>query len=79
MTRFYFHMRTGDHVEPDTAGTELPSLAAAQVEALQSAREILADAIKAANDPIDEFVITDESGQELATVSLRDALPKDLC
>jgi hypothetical protein len=79
MARFYFHMRTGDHVEADPDGTELPSLAAAEKEALHSAREILADAIKASTDPIDGFVIADESGRELATVPLKDALPKGLC
>jgi hypothetical protein len=46
MARFYFHMRTGNHVERDTDGTEMPNLEAARTEALQSAREILADAIK---------------------------------
>ncbi len=79
MTRFYFHMRMGDHIELDTDGTELPSFAAAQDEALQSAREILADAIKGSSDPIDGFVIADENGQELASIPLRDALPKDIC
>ena len=79
MARFYFHMRTGDYVEPDPDGTELPSLAAAKTEALQSAREILANAIMASSDPIDGFVIADESGRELATVALKDALPKGFC
>jgi hypothetical protein len=79
MALFYFHIRTADHVEIDSEGTELPDLPAAKVEALQSAREILADAIKASHQPVDAIVIADDSGRELETVSLKDALPKGLC
>jgi hypothetical protein len=80
MARFYFHMRTGERVDRDTDGAEMPNLEAARAEALQSAREILADAIKAAkSDLLDCLVIADEEGQELATVSLKDALPKGWC
>jgi hypothetical protein len=80
MARFYFHMRTGDHVERDADGAEMPNLEAARTEALQSAREILADAIKASKShALDCFVIADQKGRELATVSLKDALPKGLC
>jgi hypothetical protein len=80
MTRFYFHMRTGERVDRDTDGAEMPNLEAARAEALQSAREILAEAIKAAkSDLLDCLVIADEEGQELATVSLKDALPKGWC
>jgi hypothetical protein len=77
MARFYFHMRTGDRIERDTEGAELPNLEAARTEALLSAREILADAIKAPRQPklMDCFVIADEKGRELATVSLKEAMP----
>ena len=79
MARFYFNVRMDNNVEPDPEGVDLPSLEAARDEALHSAREILANAIKASSHPIDGFVITDESGRELETVSLKDALPKGLC
>jgi hypothetical protein len=80
MARFYFHMRTGERVDRDTDGAEMPNLEAARAEALQSAREILAEAIKAAkSDLLDCLVIADEEGQELATVSLKDALSKGWC
>jgi hypothetical protein len=80
MARFYFHMRTGERVDRDTDGAEMPNLEAARAEALQSAREILADAIKGAkSDLLDCLVIADEKGRELATVSLKDALPKGWC
>jgi hypothetical protein len=80
MARFYFHMRKQGRVALDEEGTDLPELAAARDEAIQSAREILANAMK---DPepnlFDCFVVADEKGDELAIVSLRDALPKGLC
>jgi hypothetical protein len=79
MARFYFHVRTGDHFGRDPEGCDLPDLAAARNEALQSAREIPSGAIKQFEpDLFDCFVIADESGRELATVSLKEALPKDL-
>jgi hypothetical protein len=79
MARFYFHMRTGDHDELDDEGCELCDLAAARKEAFLSAREILSDAIEADGSVFDCFIIADEDGRELETVSLKDALPKGLC
>jgi hypothetical protein len=77
MARYYLHMRSGDRIESDLEGSELSDLNAARNEALQSAREILAEAIISPNpDLFDSFVIADESGRELETVALRDALPK---
>ena len=48
MTRFYFHVRRGENIATDTEGTECADVGAAREQALISAREILADAIKAA-------------------------------
>jgi hypothetical protein len=80
MARFYFHIRRHDHIEPDPEGCDLPDLAAARNEALQSAREILSSAIRGPGPRLfDCFVIADEAGRELATVSLKEALPKGLC
>ena len=80
MARFYFHIRKLGHIEPDPEGCDLPDLAAARNEALQSAREILSSAIRGPDPRLfDCFVIADEEGRELATVSLKEALPKGLC
>jgi hypothetical protein len=80
MARFYFHIREHDHIKPDPEGCDLPDLAAARNEALQSAREILSSAIRGPDPHLfDCFVIADEAGRELATVSLKEALPKGLC
>jgi hypothetical protein len=79
MARFYFHIRRHGHIEPDPEGCDLPDLAAAQNEALESAREILSSVIRKPDpDLFDCFVIADEDGRELATVSLKEVLPKGL-
>lgn len=80
MARFYFHMRRGAQIEQDTDGSEFADLSAARSEAYQSAREIVADAIRSSRTNLfDCFIIADESGRELETVPLRDTLPKGLC
>jgi uncharacterized protein DUF6894 len=77
MSRFYFHLHVGGHVVPDNEGTDLPGLSAAKHEAMQSAREILADAIKSGKPEIAEaFVITDEAGRALAVVPFLAVLPR---
>ena len=79
MARFYFHIRKHDHIEPDPEGCDLPDLAAGRNEALQSAREILSSVIREPDPHLfDCYVIADEDGRELATVSLKEALPKGL-
>ena len=69
MSRFYFHLQAGGQVVLDDEGIDLPDLSAAQREAMQSARELLADAIKSGKPEVAEaFVITDEVGRALAVV-----------
>ena len=77
MSRFYFHLQAGGQVVPDDEGTDLPDLSSPKREAMQSAREMLADAIKSGKPEVAEaFVITDEVGRALAVVPLLAALPK---
>ena len=79
MARFYFHVRTGDDLTEDPDGVELPDLAAAREEALRSAKDILAESIRSAKkDAPDCLIVADAKGRELATVPLRDVLPKNL-
>ena len=79
MARFYFHLNARDRVIPDEEGQDLPSLSAARCEALSSAREILANAIKEGRAAVpDALVIADEDGQVLNTVPLATVLPKAL-
>jgi hypothetical protein len=46
MTRYYFHIKDGADLIKDLEGTELPPAAEAKSQALKSARELWADAIK---------------------------------
>jgi hypothetical protein len=80
MARFYFHLRSADELAQDDEGLELPDLAAAREQAIASAREIVADAIKAGKTKtLRHFVIADENGREILTVPLKDVVPKHLC
>jgi hypothetical protein len=79
MARFYFHLRAGDELVPDEEGIDLPDFSAAQREAIEAARELLAEAIKEGRAEVPEaFVIADEEGRELAIVPLATVLPKPL-
>jgi len=77
--RYYFHFKSGDTVETDDEGIELADLSAAAREAELSAREILAEAIKARKPDVPEaVVITDDSGTEVYSFPMVALLPKTL-
>ena len=79
MARFYFHLQDGGELIPDPEGTELPDCDTARQEAFQSARELLANAIKAGKPKVPEaFVIADEAGRMLDVVPLAAVLPMTL-
>ncbi|XIA67951.1 DUF6894 family protein [Bradyrhizobium sp. TZ2] len=74
-----FHVRAGNEITPDDQGTDLPDLSAAKREALLSARELLAEAIKSGKQTVPEvFVIADDEGRTLDIVSLAAVLPRSL-
>jgi hypothetical protein len=77
MGRFYFHLKTGGELVSDDEGSELSGLNEAKHEALQGARELLAEAIKAGRPKVPEaLVIADEAGQTLHVLTLTEVLPK---
>jgi hypothetical protein len=77
MGRFYFHIMKGDELIPDDEGTELPDVAAATREALKSARELLAEAIKVGKPKVpDALVIADEAGRTVEVLPLAAVLPE---
>jgi hypothetical protein len=79
MARFYFHFQEGAHLIKDEEGIDLPSVAHAREEALQSAREICADAIKAGRDlRVDALVVAGEDGTQFTLVPITAVLPKRL-
>jgi hypothetical protein len=76
MPRFYLHMKSGAHPIKDEEGVDLPTPDHARAEALQSARELWADAIKAGRDlRADAFVIADEEGKQPIFVPVTEVLP----
>jgi hypothetical protein len=79
MARFYINFRNGNEIAKDDEGQDLPGLEEARAAALVSAREILADNVKAgAKNPLQAVIITDESGQEIMTIPAKEVLPDPL-
>jgi hypothetical protein len=80
MPRFYLHVKNGTEVHRDDEGVEFPDAAAARAEALECARELLANALRSRREIAPDCVIVaDAGGHELATVHLRAALPRNVC
>jgi len=75
MPRFFLHIRDGESLIPDEEGSDLPSLDAARQEALQGARDILAEKVRL-GEPLDgeTIEISDEGGHLLDVVRFRDAI-----
>jgi hypothetical protein len=75
MGHFYFHLRTAGQLIRDEEGQDLPNISAARREAVRSARELLAGAIRSGQtNTLDAFVIADETGRALDTISLASVL-----
>jgi hypothetical protein len=75
MPRYYFHLRN-HHETIDEEGCDFADEEAARKEALATARELLADAIRRGeNYPPEQIVIADATGREVATVNIKDVLP----
>ena len=75
MTKFYFNVRDGDNIATDEEGSEMPDIYYAENEAIQAAREIMAE--KVLNGEFingQSFEISDENGTVVATVPFRAAL-----
>jgi hypothetical protein len=77
VARYFFHIKDGADLIKDQEGTELPTAHAARLQALLSARELWADAIRSGK-PLgaDAVVIADEHGGTLTFVPMNEALPK---
>src|SRR5437763_2023601 len=74
MPKFFFRYRTGDQLAPDLEGTELRSRAAARKMAFESARELMADAIKAGRRPPDAVIVSGEDGRDIMTIPTSEVL-----
>ena len=79
MGRFYFHVVEGAELLTDVEGAHLTDALKAREMAMRSAREILADAVRAGKNRIPEaIVIADEQGRAIETVPLAAVLPEPL-
>ena len=79
MTRFYFHVRDkSDDISRDTEGQDLPDLAAARREAINTSREMLGERLLHGGSLNNRRIeISDDTGDVLAVVDVRDTLFQD--
>jgi hypothetical protein len=79
MARYYFNFKSGDTLDADEEGQDLPDVTAAAREAELAARQLLADAIKARKPNVPEaVVVTDEAGTEVYSLPFVAVLPNTL-
>jgi hypothetical protein len=78
MPTYYFHQQDGTGVTEDPEGSDLPDLPAACECAMQSARELLANAVRFNTAVVDRIFVVDEEGNELLTVSITEVLQATL-
>ena len=77
--QFYFHVFEGAELLTDVEGAHLRDALEARQMAIRSAREILADAIRAGTNWIPEAIaIADEQGHAIETVPFAIVLPEPL-
>ena len=77
MGRFYFHVVEGAELLTDVEGAHLRDALEARQMAIRAARELLADAIRGGKNRIPEaFVIADEQGRAIETISFAVVLPE---
>ena len=72
MPRYFFNVRQGASVVPDSEGSELSDLATAEFEARLTARDLALEYIKA-GCPVDgrEIEILDERGTLIESIKVR--------
>jgi hypothetical protein len=79
MPRYFLHIEDGGRWVEDPDGCELPDRKAAEAEALQAARNIVAEAILVGREPTGEaIIIADAQGRRLGSVQYTDVLPSKL-
>jgi hypothetical protein len=79
VARFYLHICCPDRSHKDDEGYEFPNAEAARKEAIKSAQELMAEALRfgRAMGRNCYFRIVDDSGQTVAEVPFADAIPPE--
>ncbi len=74
MPRYFFHVYD-DIIAHDEEGAELPNVAAARLNALVGARELIAEQVKRGYFVLSHWIdVVDEEGITVLTVTFRDAV-----
>lgn len=77
MPRFFFHIRDGESIE-DPDGMYLPDTRSARIEALRSARDIMAEDVRRGRLALSSWIeVTDENGEAIFAVPFAEAV--DIC
>jgi uncharacterized protein YaaQ len=76
MPRFHMNIRKGDELLVDWEGEDFPSLSEAHIEAVQSARELMAARMAAGKMPEAHvsFEIVDDSGKTVLVMPFEEAI-----
>ncbi|MDB5552412.1 MAG: hypothetical protein JWL86_2396 [Rhizobium sp.] len=75
MPRYFFHIRTADELILDPDGSDLPDLDAARCEAVQSARDLVANLLREGQILDGQaFEISDEADNVLERVTFRSVI-----
>ena len=74
MPRFFFHIRDGESIE-DPDGMYLPDTRTARLEAVRSAREIMAGDVRRGRLALSSWIeVTDEHGEAIFAVPFAEAV-----
>ncbi len=79
MPRYYFHIRKGEVLVEDPEGTEVSETEALEDEAVEAARDLLAEGDLQGLDRREwVFEVADESGATVLTLPFSEAVESDL-
>ena len=74
MPRFFFHLRDGESVD-DPDGMYLPDTRTARLEAIRSARDIMAEDVRRGRLSLSFWIeVTDENGEPILAVPFREVV-----
>ena len=74
MPRFFFHIRDGESID-DPDGMYLPDTRSARLEAMRSARDIMAEDVRRGHLPLSAWIeVTDEHGEAIFALPFAEAI-----
>jgi hypothetical protein len=74
LPRYFFHV-FDDIIAQDEEGVELPNLAAARLQAVKGARDLMTEQVRHGHLELSHWIdVTDERGDKVLTITFRDAV-----